>query len=98
MRPDGKRKKLRSPKKIILCEQTAARRRPDSKRRFAAQRPKKLRKRKFLRALHLSVAVAKKKILHGALTHLLGCDRINKILARGLTKLCRSGWLKKIAA
>jgi hypothetical protein len=73
MRPDGC-KSCCAAKKNILCEQTAARRRPDSqkkgllrsddaadsKRKFAAQRPKKLRKRKFLRSLHLSVAVAKK--------------------------------------
>jgi hypothetical protein len=37
------------------------------------------------------------KNLHGALTHLLGFDQ-KKFLARGQTKLCRSDWLKKIAA
>jgi hypothetical protein len=72
--------------------------RPDSKRRFAAQRPKKLRKRKFLRALHLSVAVAKKKILHGALTRLFGCDRIKKISGAGADKAMQKRLVKKIAA
>jgi hypothetical protein len=96
-----------------LCEQTAARRRPDSQKKgllrsddatgqqkkvcCAATEKAAQKKISACRALERGCG-KKKKILHGALTRLFGCDRIKKISGAGADKAMQKRLVKKIAA